>query len=156
MCLFANCSSPSARIMVLPKLTFVLLCLSPLYSIPFSFVLYSFLLWRLGNNLWYAPYGFDVAQHVRKARSETKCNDTPWVSDTPTFKSINEVHALTIEHFVMAALIVEILFMLFSVYNAALRAENEWIWSVLANRFLVGYMPRGNNFNLFWKANKQV
>ena len=41
--------------------------------------------------------------------------------NTPTFKSINEVHASMIKcsvFFVMAGLIVEILFMLFSIYNA--------------------------------------
>jgi len=44
------------------------------------------------------------------------------------FKSINEVRALTIEHYafsVMAGLIVEIFFMLFSIYNIAYWAENE-------------------------------
>ena len=50
------------------------------------------------------------------------------LSNTPTFKLINETHALTIEHSVfsvMVALIVEVLFMLFSVCNAVLWAENE-------------------------------
>ena len=49
-------------------------------------------------------------------------------SDTLTLKLINEARALTIKHSVlsiMAGLIVEVLFMLFSVYNVAQRAENE-------------------------------
>jgi len=52
----------------------------------------------------------------------------PLVSDTSTFKLINEAYALMIEHSVfcvMTALIVKILFMLFSVYNAAVWAENK-------------------------------
>jgi len=43
-------------------------------------------------------------------------------SDTPTFKSTNEVRALVIKHSIfsiMAGLIVEIFFMVFSVYNDA-------------------------------------
>ena len=54
------------------------------------------------------------------------------------FKVDKEVRASMTEHSVfpiIGGLIVEILFMLFSVYNAALWAENEWIWSVLANQF---------------------
>ena len=50
-----------------------------------------------------------------------KRGDMPRSSDTPTFKSINEVHTLMIKHSIfseMAGLIVEILFMLFSVYSA--------------------------------------
>ena len=56
------------------------------------------------------------------------CSDTLRSSDTPTFKSINEECTLTIKHStfsVMVGLIVEILFMLFSVNNAVLRAEDE-------------------------------
>ena len=63
-------------------------------------------------------FAWNVAQYVWRARSETKHSDTPWSSDTPNFKLINEVHTLTIKHSVfsvMAGLIVEILFMLFSI-----------------------------------------
>jgi len=73
-------------------------------------------------------FAWNVAQHVQRARSKMNCSDIPRLSDTPTFKSINEVCALTIGHStfsVMVGLIVEILFMLFSVNNAALWAENE-------------------------------
>ena len=45
MCLFANCSSSNACIMVLPKLTFVL---------------YSFLHYHIGDNLHYAHYSFSA------------------------------------------------------------------------------------------------
>jgi len=65
-------------------------------------------------------FAWNVAQHIRKARSETKHSDTPWL---PTFKLINEACTLTIEHSmfsVMAGLIVEILFRLFSFFNTAL------------------------------------
>ena len=49
-----------------------------------------------------------------------KCSNAPCLSDMPTFKLVNEVSALTIEHSIfsiMAGLIVEIIFMLFSIYN---------------------------------------
>jgi len=36
---------------------------------------------------------------------------------------------------VIAGLPLEMIFMLFSVHNAALWAENEQIWSILANEF---------------------
>ena len=55
---------------------------------------------------------WNVAQHVRRARSKTKSSDTSWSSDKLTFKSINEAHTLTIERsvlYIMAGLIVEIL-----------------------------------------------
>ena len=47
-------------------------------------------------------------------------DDTVCYSDTPTFISITGAHVLTIENYIfsiMAGLIVEILFMVFSVYN---------------------------------------
>ena len=65
-------------------------------------------------------FAWNVAERVWRARSETKHNDTPWSSDTPTFKSINGVHTLMVERSIfstMARLIVQILFVLFSTYN---------------------------------------
>ena len=74
-------------------------------------------------------FAWNVVQHVRTARSETKH------SNAPTFKSINEAHALTIEHSVfsiMAGLIVEILFVLFSVFitlhNGLKMSKYEAYW----------------------------
>ena len=68
-------------------------------------------------------FAWNIAQHVRKTRSEAKHSDTPWLSDTPAFESITKVCALTIEHSifsVMAGLIVDILLRLFFVFNTAL------------------------------------
>jgi len=162
MCLSANCSSSIACMMVLPKLIFVLLWAPFLYPLPCWGWFAVRALWlqcetrvstELAGALLTLFFAWNVAQHVREARSETKRSVTPWLSDTPTFKSINEVHALTIKHsifFVMAGLIVVILFMLFSVYSTALWAENEWIWSILANGFsIVGRAPGSNYGNLF-------
>jgi len=97
MCLFANRSSSSAHIMVLPKISFF----SPLYSIPFSFsakvticgthIMASVrVLSQQGRFKRYSLFG--TLSSV--TRSETK----PLPSDTPTLKLINEVHVLTIEH----------------------------------------------------------
>ena len=61
-----------------------------------------------------SPKVFEVAGN--KAYS-----DTAWLSDTATFWLIIGAHTQTIKHsifFIMAGLIVEMLFMLFSVYNA--------------------------------------
>ena len=47
-----------------------------------------------------------------------KRSDTPWPSNTSTFKSM--IHILTIEHSVfsvMVGLLIEMLLMLFSIYN---------------------------------------
>ena len=55
------------------------------------------------------------------------------------FQTINEVCTLTIERSlfsVMAALIVEILLMLYSVYNTVLWAENEWSWKHILGKIL--------------------
>ena len=60
---------------------------------------------------------WNIAQSVQGARSELKRSGS---SDTPTFKSIIGVHALMIDYSVlsvMARLIVEVLLMLFSIYN---------------------------------------
>jgi len=46
-----------------------------------------------------------------------KHSNTPQPSDTIAYKLITGMCAQTIEHSVMTGLIVEILFMLFSVYN---------------------------------------
>jgi len=46
----------------------------------------------------------NVAQHVQRARSNTKHSDVPWSSNTPTFKSMNEVRASTIGHYVFSTM----------------------------------------------------
>ena len=110
---------------------------SPLCSIPFSLTMKVMIygthvmlwLWcetrvnaELARALLMLFLAWNIAQHVRRARSDSKRSNTPWPSDTPTFKSINEACTLTIEHTVfsmMAGLIVELVFMLFSIYNPA-------------------------------------
>jgi len=148
MCLFVNHSSSSVCTVVLLKLTFVLFWAMFLYPLlrRWQFTIHT-LCFQCKNRVSAELAGvfltlfftWNVAQHIRKARSKIKHSHTPWVSSTPSFKMMNEVWALTIEHSVfsvMAALIVEILFMLFSVYSPVLwTVENEWIWSVQANRF---------------------
>ena len=70
---------------------------------------------------------FFFAWNVTFEELEVKCRDKPCLSDPTTFMSIAEERALTIKHSIfseMAGLIVEMLFMLFSVYNA-LQWENE-------------------------------
>lgn len=60
-----------------------------------------------------------------------KHSDAPCYSSTPTFISITVAHVLTIKHSVfsvMAGLIVEILFMLFSVHNGLKMSEYEAYW----------------------------
>jgi len=52
-----------------------------------------------------------------------KRSDTPRSSETPSFKFINGVHALTIHYSVLTGLILEILFMLFSVYKSNLKIK---------------------------------
>ena len=95
MCLFTNRSSSSGCIMVLPQLTFVLLWapfLSPLQC-RWRFVVCA--LWlqcetrvsaELAGAFLALLFVWNVSQHVQRARSETKRRDTPWSSDTPTFK----------------------------------------------------------------------
>ena len=83
-------------------------------------------------------FAWNVALRVLRAGSEMKHSDAPWSSNTPTFKLITGAHTLMIRHSIfpiIAELIVEILFMLFSVYNVVWWTENEWIWSILANEF---------------------
>ena len=110
---------------------------SPFCSIPFSLTMKvticgtHVMLWlrcetrvnaELAGVLLTLFLAWNIAQHVKRARSDLKRSNTPWPSDTPTFKSINEACTLTIKHTVfsmMAGLIVEIVFVLFSVYNAA-------------------------------------
>ena len=116
LCLFANHSSSSACIMVLPKLIFVLLWAPFLYPL---LCRWQFVVRVSAGVLLTLFFAWNVAQHVWKARGEMKHSATPWLRDTPTFKSINETHVLTINHSVlsvMAGLIVEVL--LFAVYNA--------------------------------------
>jgi len=106
------------------------------WSLPlFSFEFHTFIHCGIGDNLCCAHYGFtrenaelcsrvtlffawNVAQHDQKARSKMKCSNTPWLSDILTFKLIKEARNLTTEQSVfsvMAKLIIEILFMLFSI-----------------------------------------
>ena len=83
-------------------------------------------------------FAWNVSQSVQRAGNEIKHSNTPWSSDTPTFKSINGVQALTIElsvFFIMVGLIMERLFILFSIYSAVQWAENEWIQSIVSNGF---------------------
>ena len=57
---------------------------------------------------------------VQRTGSGMKHYNTPWSSDTPIIKSITGACTSTIEHSVfsiMARLIVEMLFILFSIYN---------------------------------------
>ena len=73
-------------------------------------------------SIFYIILGWNIAQHVQRARSETKCSDTPLLSNSPSFKLINEAQTKLTKHWVlsiMAELIAEIIFMLFSIYNAA-------------------------------------
>jgi len=84
----------------------------------------------VGEDLWYEKpetllalfFAWNVSQHIRRVRNKTKQSDTPRSStprssDTPTFQQ------LKIPFVVKAGLIVEILFMLFSVYNAVKISE---------------------------------
>ena len=113
-------------ITVLLKLTFVLLCspfLSPLLR-RWRFALCA--LWLrcktrvnavLVGALLTLSFTWNVVQSVQRVRSELKHSGS---SDTPTFKSINWAHILTIDYSlfsVMVGLIVEMLFMLLSIYN---------------------------------------
>ena len=146
MCHFTNRSSSSVCIMVLLKLNFVFLWAPFLYHcciVCGTCVIAS--IWdydkcRASRGTSYVILCMECCPTL--AESKAKCSDK-----SPTFKPINEVHALTIEHSVfsvMAGLIVEILFMLLSIYNAAQWAENEWIWSVpLINSWMC-------NMNWLW------
>ena len=72
-------------------------------------------------------FDWNVVQYVQRARSKTKHNDTPWLSDTPNFKLINEACALPIEHSVfslMAELIVDTFRAILHLYHCAL----VWKW----------------------------
>ena len=81
--------------------------------------------------LFFAWNGSQMFENLEAKRSTM-------LGDTPTFISITEARALMIVpsvFSVMAGLIVEMLFMLFSVYNTAQWTESELMQSVLANRF---------------------
>ena len=125
----------------------------------FSFVLHSFLLYHVGDELWYACYGFSArlgkcraskglflfAWNVTKSIwSSWKLNVVihhDWVTH-PLFWLIpgegGEGALFNNQNFVfpvMAGLIVEMLFMLVSIYNAVGWVANQWIWSILASGF---------------------
>ena len=73
-------------------------------------------------------FAWDVAQHVPRIRSKMKRGGPMIKQRTHFFKFINEACALMIEYSILSVktgLIVEILFMLFSIYNAVKWAENE-------------------------------
>ena len=123
-CLFANCSNSNACIMVLPKL---------------SFVLHSFLHNRVGDDLWYMHQcktqvravqagvllALFLAWNVGLTFEELEAKRSTMihcVKVTHPLLSTTGVYILTIMHsvfFVMAGLIVEMLFMLLSVHNTA-------------------------------------
>jgi len=140
MCLFANHSSSSAHIMILPKITFVLLCtpfLSPLAR-RWWFVVRA--LWlRCETRVSAEPTGalqmlffaWNAVQHIRTTRGEMK----PWPSNMPTLKLINETRALTIKYSVYILLWLDWLLGYFSCCSLFLTPENEWIQSVLAYGF---------------------
>ena len=139
-CLFANHGSSSTCIMVLPKLTFVLLCAPFLSSLvhKWRFVVQALWLWcetrvspELAGVSLILFYAWNVVLHVQRARSEMKHSDTQWLSHTPTFKWMNGKCTLTIKHSVfsvMSGLIVEILFMLFFVHNGLKMSEYKAYW----------------------------
>jgi len=127
---FVNRSCSNACILILPKLTFVIL------------LLHFFLPYHIGDNLWYARYGFSVrvsaeqigalfasfyAWNVSQTFEDLEAAQSimiPCVVVTHPllYVSITWVCTLTIMHFifsVMTGLIVEMLFMLFSIYNTA-------------------------------------
>jgi len=131
---FCHPSSSIACIMVLLKFTFVLLWTPFLYPLLRRWRFAVLILWLrcetrvsavlAGHFLHYSLLGM-LPNMFKKLEAK---RSTAWLSDTPTFKSINGVRALTIEHSVfsvMVGLILEILFRLFSIYNTALWAENE-------------------------------
>ena len=111
----------------------------------------------VGDDLWNVRYGFsarlgkyrasrgtstlffvwNVTQCVRSSCKQSIVIHCDWWTH-PLFWLITGVHFLTVEHsifFVMAGLIVEILFMLLSVYYAVEWIKNQWIWSIMASRF---------------------
>ena len=74
-------------------------------------------------------------------------------------KSINEAHALTIEHSVfsiMAGLIVEMFFVLFSIYNGLKMSEYEAYWLMSFALISSWGMQEIIIIIIFEKANKQV
>ena len=68
----------------------------------------------------------EYLSNMFEKQNEAQC-DEQLLSDMSTFKLINNFNDLTFRISVLAGLIVELLFMLFSVYNAAFWAENECI-----------------------------
>ena len=146
-CLFTNRSSSNACIMVLPKLTFVLLCTPFSSPLPhkWRFAVCMFWLWcktwtaaMLAGVLLMLFFAWNVNQTLEELEAKQKCSGTACWRDASTFISIIGVLTLMIKHSVfsvMTGLIVEKLFMLFSVYNAVWWAENERMWSTLANEF---------------------
>jgi len=85
---------------------------SPLCSIPFTlpcmwwYAVCALLLWNetrvsavLAGAFVTLFFAWNVVQSVWRARSETKRSHTPWLSDTPNFKLINEVRTLTYKIF---------------------------------------------------------
>jgi len=137
-CLFANFSCSNTCIMVLPKLTFVLLCapfLSPLLHRK-KFVVRVFWLqckiWVMLTGAFLVLFfACNVAQIVWKCSS-----DTPWLRDACTFIV---GHTLTIGQcliFVMARLIVEILLCCFPfmmLCNGLKTNEYEEYWLGMFN-----------------------
>ena len=140
MCIFANRSSSNAWIIVLSKLTFVLLCtpfFSPLLHKWRSAVCalwlrcetyVSAMLAGALLTLFFAWNGSQNSKSWKQNKVWYACK-----GDTTTSISITGARSLTIVHSVFFVMIIKILFMLFSVYNTVQWAENEWIWSVLAN-----------------------
>jgi len=111
----------------------------------FSFVLHSFLLFRVGDNLRYARYGFgmrlvvqvgeflhyslleNLAKHSKSLGAKRSAVIHRVKMTYPLLKSITGACASTIVHSVfsiIAGLIVEMLFMLFSVYKSARNGLN--------------------------------
>jgi len=149
---FSNQSSSNTCIMVLQKLNFF-----------FSFVLHFFLHCHAEDDLWNVFYGFSAsamqagalltlffawnAPNIQRAGSKIKHSDTLCQNFY-----ITRALALTIEHSVFS-LMATLLFMLFSVCNAA----NKWIKNILANRFSTNNLLGVHQEIIIslWKLNKQ-
>jgi len=127
MCVFANRSSSNLH----HGSTRASLC-TPFYSITFSTTTkVTIYVAHLMASVWVlskctpskaASYAFSCLECYPMCLKQLKmkCSDTPWLSKACTFKLIAGMPALTIEFFVfsiMAGLIIEMLFMLFFVYN---------------------------------------
>jgi len=119
---------------------------SPLFSIPFSLsVKVTIWLWlrcetmvsaKLAGALLYVILFLERCITCWNSYSRSK--QSVVIKWHTHFKLINKVCTLTIKHSkfsVMAGLIIELLFVLLSIYYAVQWAENEWIWSILANGF---------------------